>query len=502
MTARKYDANGWYEIPRNPISKAGVFPYTKKSIEYPGWQEDPQGIVNVYRPETALSDPETIESFRLIPWVDDHTMLGDPDEGTGLTPPEQKGVHGTTGERIEYDPSDRTLYANLKLWSRSLADAIEAGKKELSMGFRCMYEYVNGVFEGQPYQAIQTHMRGNHSATVSAGRMGPGVAVLDHLTFALDASELREIKMPKPSMRSTIAKKLGLKDGAAFDALLADPTKLKAALDAEDPAEGEGEGDGGSVTLEEAAQTIKDIAGPLGELNEALAMMAGGGENPEAMEDEMEPVLDAQGNQVIENGQPKMQKKGAAQTDAVPAPAVAGMDTAIKAYDVIASRVRKSHPNAPGLVAMDAALATAKGHMARIKQPKQRKGAGMDVAAINKRLKAAEDAIAAGREAVPSVKSVMAEIAQRDVLARRISNVVGAFDHSEMTLAETAKYGMDKLGLKAPAGAEVAVLDAHFNALAAASKPAPRVATAMDAVAGDAMPASVANFLRDGVKAA
>ena len=92
MTARTTDQNGWFTVPRNPLSKAGVFPYTKKSVQYPGWENDPAGIIMVYRPESELADPETVNSFKLLPWVNEHTMLGNPEDQPGLTPPEEKGV--------------------------------------------------------------------------------------------------------------------------------------------------------------------------------------------------------------------------------------------------------------------------------------------------------------------------------------------------------------------------------------------------------------------------
>ena len=60
------------------------------------------------------------------------------------------------------------------------------------------------------------------------------------------------------------------------------------------------------------------------------------------------------------------------------------------------------------------------------------------------------------------VKSLMQEISRRSELANKISSFTGAFDHSEMTVAEVAAYGVRKLGLKAPAGQEMVALDAYF----------------------------------------
>jgi hypothetical protein len=184
MSARKIDVNGWFSVRDNPLSKVGVFPYLGSSIGAP----EPDRIYMVYRPEEELASPETVESFKLLPWTDDHAMLGDPADDPSLIPGEQKGIHGVVGEEVYY--ADRTLWGNLKVFSERLADLIEAGKKELSLGFRCVYDFTAGVFEGQPYDVIQRHIRGNHLALVKEGRMGPGVAVLDHMKFSFDAKDI------------------------------------------------------------------------------------------------------------------------------------------------------------------------------------------------------------------------------------------------------------------------------------------------------------------------
>lgn len=59
---------------------------------------------------------------------------------------------------------------------------IQQGKKDLSLGYRCIYEKAAGVFQGQPYDYIQRKLRGNHLALVNEARCD--VAVLDHqITF-------------------------------------------------------------------------------------------------------------------------------------------------------------------------------------------------------------------------------------------------------------------------------------------------------------------------------
>lgn len=180
------DANGWYTVKGNPLSKVGVFPYSGASIGAP----NPGEIYNVYRPEDELSSAETIESFKLLPWIDNHVMLGA--GAHGLTPAEQKGVEGVIGEDVYYE--NGVLYGNIKVFSENLADLIEAGKKELSAGYRCVYEMVSGVWNGIKYDAIQRNIRGNHLALVDQGRMGKDVAVLDHFKITFDAKDLEMAK--------------------------------------------------------------------------------------------------------------------------------------------------------------------------------------------------------------------------------------------------------------------------------------------------------------------
>jgi hypothetical protein len=187
MTARKIDENGFLRIEMNPISRVGVFPYLGKSIG----AEDPERVYNVYRPAETLSEPEAIESFKLKPIVDDHEFLGP--EGDGAIPADKHGVHGTIGENIVY--KDGVLFANLKIFSEKLKGLIEKGKRDLSLGYRCVYEKMDGMFDGQPYEYVQRQMRGNHLALVDEARCN--VAVLDHkLTFdSLDISITKENEM-------------------------------------------------------------------------------------------------------------------------------------------------------------------------------------------------------------------------------------------------------------------------------------------------------------------
>lgn len=67
------------------------------------------------------------------------------------------------------------------------------------------------------------------------------------------------------------------------------------------------------------------------------------------------------------------------------------------------------------------------------------------------------------------LQKMLATVKERDALAAQLAEHVGTFDHSDMTPADVVKYGVEKLGVKAPEGQEAAFLRGYLSA-----KPAPR----------------------------
>lgn len=380
-SAREMDTNGWYEIAGNPISMVGVFTYSARQVGKE--DETPGKAYRVLRPAEELSDPDTLASFRLLPWIDNHVMLGD--EAKGLMPAERKGIQGITGEQIAFDPSlgdHGGVRSNVKVLSQSMAGLIEAGKRELSCGYRCVYDFTPGTFQGQAYDCIQRTIRGNHLALVHSGRMGPDVAVLDSIDHSTTTTETKE-----PPMADT---KDGGGSGNALDAALATlttPEARKAALT--------------------AIRAAMDEAGDPKEEKKA--------------EDEFPPKDDDKDDKKKSEDSDEDMKEDD-KKDA--------KDSDLK-MDDIAKR-----PNA-----MDA----------------------MDAAAVSK-LVAAELARAA------------ASIKRRDALAKQLGAHIGTFDHSDMTEAGVAEYGVKKLGITVPAGKEADVLQGYL--MAAGKTATPKTATA------------------------
>lgn len=180
-SAREYDDYGWLEVKGNPISKIGVFPYLGAQIG----ATEPDRIYMVYRPEDELSHPDTIDSFKLLPFVNEHPnrLLGD-----GVAA-EDKGIEGVIGEDVYFESP--YLKGNIKVFTNRLNESIDAGKIELSPGYRCTWDFTSGTFNGEPYEVIQRNIRGNHLALVEEGRSGPDVSVMDSMTFSIDSKELK-----------------------------------------------------------------------------------------------------------------------------------------------------------------------------------------------------------------------------------------------------------------------------------------------------------------------
>ena len=150
------------------------------------------------------------------------------------TDPEDKAIQGVTGEQVYFDESDGMLKANLKVMTVSQKNRIDQGKTDLSLGYTCVYVPKQGIFQGQPYEFIQTKIRANHLATVEEGRMGKMVSVQDS------------------------AAKTQVFDHA-FRGLQIMPNPAKPNSPAQDPVKVEDENTVGSLTMKELTESITSI---------------------------------------------------------------------------------------------------------------------------------------------------------------------------------------------------------------------------------------------------
>lgn len=146
-----------------------------------------------FRPPEEVFSKETMESYELVPLTNNH-----PPEK--VTPDNfKKYAVGSLGEEIEHDAYN--AYAELAIQEAEAIQAVRAGRTGLSGGYSCdvitegfvsypvldwegkeiartTYQ-IPGNFNGTPYDAIQTNIRGNHVALVDIPRGGDAL----HLRF-------------------------------------------------------------------------------------------------------------------------------------------------------------------------------------------------------------------------------------------------------------------------------------------------------------------------------
>lgn len=412
MSERTYDINGWFTVNRNPISRAGVFPYLGRQIGagtkvFP--EGDPNKIYMVLRSPEELGSPETVASFRLMPFVDEHEMLGP--ANPKFKAAEKKGVHGVIGEQVYYDAEDDTLYGNLKVWSEQLANELDPnnpdGKRELSCGYRCIYDFTPGVYNGVRYDAVQRVIRGNHLALVKRGRCGPAVAVLDALTTAMDGMDPMDPELVQKVIAALQAALMAVQTAAAGGGG-ADTTQGSDTTPA--PAGGGGadtiSGGGGEDTVQG-----KDTA--TGKDGEADTLKGGNGQDSITANDGKDTVAGKDGENTMSGKDGNSTISGGNGQDALTAEDRAELEA-----------FRKAKKDAETTPAMDEA-------------------------------------------------GVIATLGKRDRLADRLKPHVGTFDHSAMTFSQVAAYGVEKLGLKdVPAGSEAVALDAALQAKGDPPRPA------------------------------
>jgi uncharacterized protein len=270
VTKRLIDGNGWMFIPKNPISKAGVFPYLGSEI---AGAPEPNRIYNVFRPPEELE--KAAETFKLLPIIDEHELLGESGTSTDDRPPA-----GFTGEKVTYEHP--YLFAPLKITSPKLMAEIRGGKSELSPAYFTEYEPCEGVYEGQQYQYIQHIRAGNHLALVERGRTGADVAVLDHQAFTFDTGGL--LPMNLEELLTAVAELSDEEKAQLLAALTpaSDEEKIEEKTEDETPTEvedaaaaetakAEGDNTAAVEASEEAVQNAEEVLAATEELRDKIA---------------------------------------------------------------------------------------------------------------------------------------------------------------------------------------------------------------------------------------
>ncbi len=407
MSKRQTDVNGYLLVRDNPITKVGVFPYLGREIGAP----EPDRIYQVYRPQEELENPETIASANLVPWIDEHEFLGV--EGT---PPEKKGVQGTTGEsaRFEYP----YLRNSIRAYSDFMKNLIDRGKVELSPSYRCRYEFSEGAFDGQRYDAIQRDIRFNHLASVEEGRTGPDVAVQDCLTITYDSAEFIKMELTPEilqQIRALIEQVLAEQTAAAGSD---DDLEKKPGSDAETPPAP------GAVTTEEkdaveqTAAAAEQATGAVESAEAAIQEVTAALEEVQAAAEEVKAAPTADSKKALDAAMAKLgaakNKIAARAADAQVMGMIGTLQTQVKANDAnavikqIAERDALVKRVTPFIGAFDSALLVSADHVAKyaVKKLGLKAQDGAELAVLQGYLQAAKSD---ADKIVSDVKTVRAE---------------------------------------------------------------------------------------------
>lgn len=160
------------------LTRTGIFVY----------QDATGKQVRELRLPEEVMHADTLASFALVPVTNDH-----PPEMLTADNAKQYSV-GSVSESVR--PEGDKVRASMMITDAATIADIEAGKSELSCGYTADVVPESGVWNGQPYDAKQTNIRGNHVAIVDVGRAGPLCALrMDAAMGAAEEITMNEVMM-------------------------------------------------------------------------------------------------------------------------------------------------------------------------------------------------------------------------------------------------------------------------------------------------------------------
>lgn len=434
--SKEIDTNGFWRIEHNPISKVGVFDYSGKSLRLVGQENK---MFKVFRPPESLSDERAVKSFNGLFLIDDHQMLGEKFVSENVANAKKVDDARVGGAVFNTVYEDGVLYADLNICSEEMMEKIKSGKKELSLGYKCRFIPKQGVYEGTPYDFIQVDIRGNHVALVDKGRSGSDVRIFDSSErMVFDSAEpiIKEIKYMDKEKEANVG-----------DEFLDVPSFLKAISNM-------GFSEEQLKKLQELTErtkyrrNVKDEAPDGGEKKEEGCQCG--------------EVKDGAGNgKLVEE--------------------IAGILKEGKVSDEIISAVLEKVGGVPCSQDEEPKAKEEK------KEDEHCKDEDPEEEGEEKKLTTTAE------DRAELVRSITEEINKKNKLADQLSNEIGTFDSSEMSLSDVAVYGCKKLGLACDSGEELPTIRGY---LSAASKVKSKPVSTMDALDDFGADKGIINYLK------
>ena len=131
-------------------------------------------------PEEVFST-DALASLAMLPVTVDH-----PPEEISPANAKQYTV-GTVGENVKRDGD--FVRAPLVIFDAAAIEAVNTGKRQVSVGYHLDLDETPGEWRGERYDAVQRNIRGNHLAIVDQGRAGPAAAI------RIDTREIETMKI-------------------------------------------------------------------------------------------------------------------------------------------------------------------------------------------------------------------------------------------------------------------------------------------------------------------
>lgn len=219
LSGTRKTADG-YLVASAKVARTGI-------QEYRGYECDADGslglrdmaVVRVYRPEHEVFADAAMQSYAYRPVTNDH-----PSEAVSAENWRDLSV-GQTGGDIARDGD--WVKVPMVLMDAGMIRAVEGGKRQLSMGYTCTLDATPGTTPtGEKYDAVQTGLRMNHLAVVTAARAGADARIGDDKgAMPITPKEDLMSDTLKPVVLGDKAVQVAAADVAAIDAFKADMTK-------------------------------------------------------------------------------------------------------------------------------------------------------------------------------------------------------------------------------------------------------------------------------------
>lgn len=156
-----------YMTAQVACARTGIQEYSGRELRL-----DTDQMIRAWRPESEVFDETSMASYAGKPATDDH-----PDDSVNASNWREHG-RGNIGTKIVRNGDH--VEVPLILMDSDLIEKVQAGKRELSMGYRANFDFTPGITpDGEPYDAVQRNLRMNHIAVVDKGRAGSSVRIGD-----------------------------------------------------------------------------------------------------------------------------------------------------------------------------------------------------------------------------------------------------------------------------------------------------------------------------------